>query len=70
MVWPFGGVDAMAVTRPDPEAVRKWVAEWCAAQGVADKVADGEAVGRVAALLREGRHAQRPTAPPGDPGDP
>jgi len=49
------------------EVVRRWVEESCAAQGVAVKVTDSEAVGWVSALLREGRHALRPdTAPPGE----
>jgi len=51
---------------PVPGVVRCWVEESCAAQAVAVKVTDSEAVGRVAALLREGRHAPRPdVSPPG-----
>jgi len=48
----------MAV-KVDLEAVRLWVEESCAAQGVAVKVAEAEAVERAAALLREGRRPQR-----------
>jgi len=57
----------MAVTRPDLEVVQQWVARWCVAQGVGVKVADGEAVGRVAALLGEGRRPHRIGPPTGDP---
>lgn len=56
----------MAVRRLDPEVVRRWVEEWCAAQGVAVKVAEAGAVERVAALLREGRRPHRPAGPPPD----
>jgi hypothetical protein len=45
------------VRRLDPEVVRRWVEEWCAAQGVAVKVAEAGAVERVAALLRGGASA-------------
>jgi len=44
---------------PVPGVVRRWVEESCAAQGVAVKVTDEEAVGRVAALLGEGRRPHR-----------
>jgi hypothetical protein len=50
----------MAVTRLDPEVVRRWVERWCAAQGVPVKVDEAEAVGRAAALLQEGRRPHRP----------
>jgi len=55
------------VTRPDLEVVGQWVARWCAVQGVEVKVTDGEAAGRVAALLREGRRPHRIGPPTGDP---
>lgn len=48
----------MAV-KVDLEAVRRWVEESCAAQGLAVKVAEAEALGRAAALLREGRRPKR-----------
>ncbi len=57
----------MAVTKPDPEVVA-WIERLCAEQGVEVKITDPEVVERVAALLREGRHPQRPvpvTSPPG-----
>lgn len=56
--------------RPDLEVVRRWVERWCAAQGVAAKVCEAEAVGRAAALLREGRRPQRPAGPTRDSRDP
>ena len=38
---PAVGVDVMAVAQFfDPEVVRRWVERWCAAQGVAVKVAE------------------------------
>ena len=50
----------VVAVKVDLEAVRRWVEESCAAQGVAVKVAEAEALGRAAALLREGRRPQRP----------
>jgi hypothetical protein len=60
----------MAVTRPDPEVVRRWVEKWCARQGVEVKVTETEAVGRAAALLREGRRPHRPSGPSPDQPEP
>ena len=60
----------MAVKRPDPEVVRRWVERWCAAQGVAVKVSEAEAVGRAAALLREGRRPHRPAGTSPDQPEP
>jgi hypothetical protein len=53
-----------------PEVVRRWVERSCAEQGVAAKVSDAEAVGRVAALLREGRRPPRPAGPSLDQPEP
>jgi len=53
----------MAVKRLDPEVVRRWAEKWCAEQGVGVKVTEAEAVGRAAALLREGRRPHRPAGP-------
>lgn len=56
----------MALRPLDPEMVRRWVEESCAAQGVEVKVTEVEAVGRAAALLREGRRPHRPAGPSPD----
>jgi len=59
----------MALKRLDPEMVRRWVEESCAAQGVEVRVTEEEAVGRAAALLREGRRPHRPAGHPHDDSD-
>jgi len=60
----------MALSTPEPETVRRWVTESCTAQDIEVKVRHGDAIGRVAALLREGRHPHRTDGTPPDQGDP
>jgi len=60
----------MALKRPDPEVVRRWVEKWCAAQGVAVKVTEAGAVEGAAALLGEGRRPHRPAGPSSDQPEP
>jgi len=54
----------MAVKRPDPEVIRRWVEDSCAQQEIEVTVTEAEAIGRAAALLREGRRPQRPAPDP------
>ncbi|MFH1330858.1 MAG: hypothetical protein ABIJ48_09450 [Actinomycetota bacterium] len=61
----------MAVRRFDPGVMRRWMVESCARQGVEVTVTEVEVLGRVSALLREGRRPQLPaphTPPPGPVG--
>ena len=50
---------------PSPEAVREWLANSCAAQGVAVTVTDPVVLGKVAVLLGSGREPVEGSGSPG-----
>ena len=66
-----GGVRGSSARRrrpdPGPEAVREWLANSCATQGVVLTVTDPVVLGKVAALLGAGREPVNGSGSPAEP---